>query len=85
MLATVLSGTVNLLISLVPLALIMVVLGHPFRPALAFLPVPIVLTMLFSLGVSLALAPLCVMFADMVQIYQVVLSAWIYLTPSSTL
>src|SRR4029077_4937301 len=45
--ATGLSGTVNLLISLVPLALIMVVMGHPFRPALAFLPVPIVLTMLF--------------------------------------
>ena len=55
--ATVLAGTVNLLISLVPLALIMLVLGHPFSPALAFLPVPILLTTLFSLGISLALAP----------------------------
>ena len=80
-LATVLAGTVNLVISLVPLALIMLVLGHPFRPAIAFLPIPIVLTTFFSLGLSLALAPLCVMFADIVPIYQVVLTAWMYLTP----
>jgi ABC-type polysaccharide/polyol phosphate export permease len=80
-LATVIAGVVNLVISLVPLALIMVVLGHPFHAAMLFLPVPIVLATLFSLGVSLALAPLCVMFADIVPIYQVVLTAWMYLTP----
>jgi len=79
--ATVLAGTVNLVISLVPLALIMLVLGHPFSPALAFLPVPVLLATLFSLGISLALAPLCVMFADIVQIYQAALTAWMYLTP----
>jgi homopolymeric O-antigen transport system permease protein len=80
-LATVLAGVVNLLISLVPLALIMLFFGHRFSPALAFLPVPIVLTTLFALGVSLALAPLSVMFADVVPIYQVVLTAWMYVTP----
>ena len=80
-LATVLAGVVNLFISLVPLAVIMLVVGHPFSPSLAFLPVPILLTAMFSLGVSLALAPLSVMFADVVPIYQVVLSGWIYLTP----
>jgi len=80
-LATVLAGTVNLLISLVPLALIMLVMGHPFTAALGFLPVPIVLTTIFALGVSLALAPLSVMFADIVPIYQVVVTAWMYLTP----
>ena len=79
--ATVLAGVVNLLISLVPLALIMLVMGHSFSPALAFLPVPILLATLFSLGISLALAPLSIMFADIVPIYQVVLTAWLYLTP----
>ncbi len=79
--ATVLAGTVNLVISLVPLAIIMLVVGHPFSPAIAFLPVPILLTTMFSLGLSLALAPICLMFADIVQIYQVVLTAWMYLTP----
>ena len=80
-LATVVAGMVNLLISLVPLALIMLVVGHPLRPALVFLPVPIFLTTVFSLGLSLALAPLCVMFADIVQLYAAVLTAWMYLTP----
>jgi ABC-type polysaccharide/polyol phosphate export permease len=79
--ATVLAGMVNLLISLVPLALIMLVLGHPFTRAMMFLPVPIVLATMFSLGLSLALAPLSLMFADIVQIYQAVLTAWMYLTP----
>src|SRR4029077_18400554 len=80
-LATVLASAVNLVISLVPLALIMLVVGHPFSAAIAFLPVPILLTTMFSLGLSLALAPICVMFADVVQIYQAVLTAWMYLTP----
>src|SRR5262245_22382579 len=80
-LATVLAGAVNLLISLVPLAAIMLVVGHPFSPALAFLPIPIILATIFSLGLSLALAPVCLMFADVVQIYQVLLTAWMYLTP----
>jgi ABC-2 type transport system permease protein len=80
-LATVLAGTVNLFISLVPLALIMLVLGHPFHWTIVFLPVPILLATMFSLGLALALAPVCVLFADIVQIYQAVLTAWMYLTP----
>lgn len=80
-LATVLSGLVNLFISLVPLALIMLVVGHPFHPSLAFIPVPVLLTSLFALGLSLVLAPLCIMFADVGQIYGVLLTAWMYLTP----
>jgi ABC-type polysaccharide/polyol phosphate export permease len=80
-LATVLAGLVNLLLSLIPLALIMVVVGHPFRPALAFVPIPMLLGMIFALGLSLLLAPLSVMFADIVPIYQVLLTLWLYLTP----
>ncbi len=80
-LATVLAGLVNLLLSLVPLALIMLVVGHPFHLAIAFIPVPMLLGMLFALGLSLLLAPLSVMFADIVPIYQVLLTLWLYLTP----
>jgi ABC-2 type transport system permease protein len=80
-LATVLAGLVNLLISLVPLALIMLFVGHPFHPALAFIPVPMLVGTLFALGLSLLLAPLSVMFADIVPIYQVLLTLWLYLTP----
>lgn len=80
-LATVVGGLVNLLLSLVPLALIMIVLGHPLTSSIAFLPIPILLATLFSLGLSLLLAPLCLMFADIVPLYQVALTAWMYLTP----
>jgi ABC-2 type transport system permease protein len=80
-LATVVAGLVNLLLSLVPLMLIMLVVGHPFHPTIAFIPVPILLAMLFALGLSLLLAPLAVMFADIVPIYQVALTVWLYLTP----
>lgn len=80
-LATVLAGLVNLLLSLVPLALIMLVVGHPFCLSLTFVPVPMLLGTLFALGLSLLLAPLSVMFADIVPIYQVVQTLWLYLTP----
>jgi len=75
------TGMVNLLLALVPLALIMLALGEPLRPALLFLPVPIVLTALFALGVGLVLSVLAASFADIVDIYQVALTAWLYLTP----
>lgn len=80
-LATVLAGFVNLLLSLIPLALIMLVVGHPFHLVLSFIPIPMLLGMMFALGLSLLLAPLSLMFADIVPIYQVVLTLWLYLTP----
>jgi ABC-2 type transport system permease protein len=80
-LATVLSGLVNLLISLLPLAAIMLVVRHPFTVTLAFLPVAILLALAFSLGVSMLLAGVCIEFNDVVQIYQAALLAWMYLTP----
>jgi ABC-type polysaccharide/polyol phosphate export permease len=79
--ATVLAGLVNLLISLVPLAVIMLCVHHPFRASLAFIPIPILLATCFALGLSLLLAPLSILFADIVPIYQVVLTVWLYLTP----
>jgi len=80
-LATVLSGLVNLLISLVPLALIMLVVGHPFHASLLFLPLPILIATTFAFGVSLLLAGICIEFNDVVQIYQAALLAWMYVTP----
>lgn len=80
-LSTVLSGLVNLLLSLVPLALIMLIVGHPFTAKIAFIPIPLLLTTAFAIGLSLLLAPLCIMFADISQIYQVLLVAWMYMTP----
>ena len=80
-LATVLSGLVNMLLSLVPLAAIMLVVGHPIRASVMFLPVAILLAVFFAFGLSLLLAGVCIEFNDVVQIYQAGLLAWMYLTP----
>jgi ABC-2 type transport system permease protein len=75
------TGLINLLFALAPLAVIMLAIGVPLRPALILLPVPILLTAMFALGVGLALSILAASFADVVDIYHVALTAWLYLTP----
>jgi ABC-type polysaccharide/polyol phosphate export permease len=79
--ATVGAELVNLLISLVPLALIMLFLGHPFRLALLFLPLAILIVALFSLGIALLISTLGLFFSDWVHIYQILISTCFYITP----
>lgn len=80
-LAAVGTGLVNLLFSLGPLLVIMLVTGIPIRPTLLILPIPILLTAMFALGVGLVFSALAARFADIAHIYQIVLTAWMYLTP----
>lgn len=75
------TGLVNLLISLVPLFLISVFLGGKFTFALLVLPLSILILALFALGVGLFLATTAVYFADMVPVYEVILTIWFYATP----
>jgi ABC-type polysaccharide/polyol phosphate export permease len=75
------TGMVNLVFALLPLAVIMMITGAPFYPALAFLPVAVALTAAFTLGVSLLLSSLAVVFTDLIEMYQVLLTAWYFLTP----
>jgi ABC-2 type transport system permease protein len=75
------TGLVNLVLALVPLLLIMAATGTAITPALLFLPVAILLTSMFTLGVGLVLARLAVFFADVVEMYQIVLMVWFYATP----
>jgi len=80
-LASTLSGLVNLFLSYVPLVLIMVVLGVPVRPAILFLPVSFLILALFTFGVSLALSAISVYFVDVREMYQVLLTALMYMSP----
>jgi ABC-2 type transport system permease protein len=80
-LAAIGTGLVNLVIALVPLMAIMLVVGVWPSWAMLFLPVPIVLAAMFALGLGLALSTLAVVFSDVVDMYQIVLSAWFFLTP----
>ena len=75
------TGTINWILALVPLMLIMFALKVPVGPALLLLPVAILLTAMFAMGVGLLISILAVYFADVAEIYQVLLTAWMYFTP----
>ncbi len=72
---------VNLLLALVPLAIIMIVNKSAFSAALLFLPISIGLTFIFALGVGLFVSTLAVFFTDISDIYSIALQTFYYLTP----
>jgi ABC-2 type transport system permease protein len=75
------TGIVNLSLSLVPLVVVLLITGVPIRPAIVFLPIPVFSLAAFSLGVGLLISTWAIYFYDITEMYQIVLSAWMYLTP----
>jgi len=75
------NGLTNFLLALIPLALVMLVMRHPFSLALLWLPLAILLMVLFTLGMALFLSTLAVFFVDVVDMYGILLTIWFYLTP----
>jgi ABC-type polysaccharide/polyol phosphate export permease len=79
--ASTISGLVNLALSLGPLLLLMLVIGAPVRWTFVFLPVSFLILGTFTLGVCLGLSALSVYFADVREMYQAISPAIMYLTP----
>lgn len=77
----VLSSTVNLLLSLIPLLLVMLLTRTPLRPAILLLPFGIVCLVAFCIGMSLILSTLMVFFRDTQFLWGVVSMLWMYATP----
>lgn len=75
------TGLVNLVLSLPALLIIMLIDGVPLRMSLFFLPVSILLVSMFTLGVGLLLSTLVIFFADVYEMFQIVLLSWFYLQP----
>lgn len=80
-LSVTIAGIVNLILAYVPLFAIMIVRGVPIRPAIAFLPVSLLILAVFTFGLSLALSAIAVYFLDLREMYAVALTALMYLTP----
>jgi len=80
-LAAVGTGVVNTLLTIIPMIIVMLVLGVPVKLTIFFIPIPLLLLALFSLGFGLILSTLAVYFPDVAEMYQIVLTAWMYLTP----
>jgi ABC-2 type transport system permease protein len=79
--AAVLSNTINLFLSLIPMALLVIALHHPFYRTWLYLPVPILALLMFTIGMACLAATANVFYRDVSHILQVVLSAWFYFTP----
>lgn len=75
------TSLVNLVLAIFPLMLIMFYLQVPLSAALLSLPLSILLVALFALGIGLIVSLLAVYFSDVVEIYQIALTAWMYFTP----
>ena len=74
-------AALNLVLSLVPMLLIVLVTGHPVHATWLFLPVSIAIGAAFTAGVSLLVFTLASRFVDVRDTYLVLLGPWFFLTP----
>ena len=79
--AAVLANVINFVLSLVPLAVLIIALRFPLHWTWLYLPVPMVGLFLFTMGTSFFLAAANVFYRDVSHIIQIVLSAWFYFSP----
>jgi len=79
--STILANMVNFVLALVPLGIIFAITGVPLRPSALLLPIFMIFLFAFSLGVALILAALAAFFPDIADLYPILLTAWMYLTP----
>jgi ABC-2 type transport system permease protein len=75
------TGLINLVLSLIPLLLVIVVISRTIHWTVIFVPIAILFLAMFALGIGLLVATIAVYFADVAEMYQIVLTAWMYLTP----
>ncbi len=75
------TGLVNLLLSLIPLLIVMLISGITPKLSALLLPIPVLFLAMFSLGLGLFLSSIAIHFADVAEMYQIVLTAWMYLSP----
>ena len=81
-LSRVISSVVNLLISLVPLFIMMLLTGVPITKAVLLLPIGLICLLVFCLGLSMLLSASMVFFQDTQFLWNVVSTLWQYLTPT---
>lgn len=77
----VLFALVNFFFSLIAVAIVMLWFRIMPTVHILWLPVGLLLLMLFCMGVGLALSALSVFFRDVIHLWSVVMTAWTYATP----
>ncbi len=77
----VMSSGVNLMSSMIALVIVMTVTRARVTPTVLLAVFPLLYVLLFSTGVSLFLSAAAVSFRDLMHLYSVLTTAWMYLTP----
>jgi len=77
----VLSSGVNLLLSLIPLFVVMLLTGSPLRWSVFLLPFALLCLIAFCIGMGFVLSTMMVFFRDTQFLWGVVSMLWMYLTP----
>ncbi len=77
----VLSSMVNILISLLPLFLMMIVTGVHFTKAILLMPLVLLFVMVFNMGMSMLLSASMVFFRDTQFLWSVLVLLWSFITP----
>ncbi len=77
----VLSSAINFFLSLIPLFVVMLATGTPFRASVLLLPFGIACLFLFCMGMAFLLSASMVFFRDTQFLWSVLTTLWMYLTP----
>lgn len=81
-LSRVLSSSINLLISMLPLVVMMLATGLPLTKAMFLIPIGLLSLLVFCLGMSLLLSTAMVFFRDTSFLWNIISTLWMYLTPT---
>ncbi|MCL2227070.1 MAG: ABC transporter permease [Oscillospiraceae bacterium] len=79
--ARVLSSLVNLAFSFIAFLVVFVFTGQQFQWTMLLIPIPVIYTFLFALGMAMFLSSLAVFFRDLTYLYGVILTLWQFMTP----
>lgn len=74
-------GFINFLFSMIAVAIMYVIFGYPVHWTVLLFPIPVLYTLVFSIGLGMILSAMSVFFRDIVHLYSVLLTAWNYFTP----
>ena len=77
----VLSSAVNVLISMIPLSIMILLSGLPLTKALLLVPLVLAFITIFCIGMSLLLSSLMVFFRDTQFLWGILSMLWMYMTP----
>lgn len=79
--ASVVSSAINLLLSIIPLLIVMLITGSYPKPAIFLLPYGLLCLIFLSTGIGLILATGMVFFKDIQFLWNILVMLWMYMTP----